>query len=259
LKKNKEETVKQAFFCFFLFVGSFQLPAQDISCSMPCNTIGGVSCGYSYRPLFIFGNSTEKTMFPAHVVFLNLDGMVSVNSGSGSFGGLGIVFGFSAADKASPFDSDKSYYMEHYRITGLNTQKNDALIIAGNLRMMGLFDFSSENSLSDSYYDISLEAGYMGLSYDVVAGAFNKYVVERKQEGGFYGAINFGLKIVIFEAYGGLGGLSSFYSKGLTFTSDDDDDDDDGDEISNNPKTTNHFICYFGAGLVFDLHSLENM
>lgn len=245
-------------FCLLLLIFSAAVSAQ-VNCSMPLNSLKGISLGYSYRPIFILGTGTPKVMYPTHFLFFNLDGDVTVRSGSSSsyyddnkpfFGGLGLVIGFSAADKSSPLEARDRYYSQYYRITGLNVEKKDILVIGGDLRVMVPFDHS-RSSIFDSYLNFSFEAGYMGLEYTGEAGGFNKYVTKKVSSGGTYAAMNLGVKIVIFEVYGGLGALFDLYKKGINFK------DPDGEDVKNNPSTTNHFIFHAGAGFVFDLHSMR--
>lgn len=257
--------MKKVFLLFILLFLVFNTPVfSQVSCSMPLGSVKGISLGYSYRPIFIFGTGTSKVMYPTHCLFFNLDGDVTFENGSSSsynyygnsnddptFAGLGLVLGFSAADRISPMEAKDLYYSDHYRITSLNTGKGDMLTIGAVLRIMIPLDFSSEKSITDSYVNLGFEVGSMSLMYNGEAGAFNKYVTKEVSNSGTYLSMNVGLKVLVFEVYGGIGGLFGLYKKGLFL------ENPDGEAVSNNPDKTNHFISYVGAGLVFDLHSMS--
>jgi hypothetical protein len=246
--------------CFLVCLLSASLWAQ-VGFELPLENIRGVSLGYSYQPIFLFGTKTGTTMYPTHKLFFNLDGIINSidNSSSysygndpGFFGGLGVVAGFSASEAVGGLESRDRYYSGYYRMTALDQKVGDMMLIGGNVRAMGLLPFSSEVSIVDSYFDIMLEAGYMGLNYKAEAGGFNNYVSKEVSEGGFYFSANLGIKVFLVEVYGGIGGLFGLYKKGIELEVKD-------REIANPPDKTNHFLALVGAGVVIDLHSMADM
>lgn len=239
----------------FIIIGLLTSTLLAQGWEMSLHNLRGVSAGYSYRPLVILGTHSDYRMFPVHTFFFNLDGKGSIISSSSSGdptpGGFGFIFGMSAADKFSPIKSKDRYYSEYYRITELNNEKGEAMIIGGDIRIMAPFDFSPEPSIVNCYFDATIEMAYMGLSYNAIAGGFDKYVTKKVSEGGFYAGLNLGAKFFFFEVYGGLGGLFGLYKKSIDISLGDDDDE----KVSNPPKTTNHFIAQAGVGVVIDLHA----
>lgn len=241
----------------FLAVTVAPLSAQ-VGFELPLNKIKGVSLGYSYRPVFLLGTHTGTTMYPLHTLLLNLDGIInsmdnsSYSNNAGFFGGLGVVVGFSASNGIGSINSKDRYYSSYRRISALSQKTGDMMLLGGDLRCMVLLPFSAEASIIDSYFDFDLEAGYMGLNYEAISGGFNNYVTKKISENGFYCGLNLGVKIFMVEVYGGIGGLFDFYNKGIALEVKDKD-------IANPPKTTKHFLGQLGVGVVFDLHSMEDM
>lgn len=232
------------------------LSAQGFEMSF--KDIKGVSLGYSYRPTVIFGNHSSYRMFPMHFFLFNIDGMGEIlssssydsRSGEKTFGGFGFVLGISAEDKYSSINSKDRYYSGYRRVVGLNNEKGDMMFIGGDIRFMIPFPFSSDVSVINSYVNVSIESGFMGLSYTSESGGFDNYVKTKTSEGGYYIGLNLGAKFFIFDFYAGCGGLFGLYNKGIFLKSADKERD-----VSNEPDETNHFVGQFGVGVMIDLHA----
>lgn len=241
---------------FFLFICFIVAPLAALGWEIPIGNIRGISAGYSYRSVAILRNHTDYRAFPIHTMFINLDGKGRLTSGYSSsssdeqltFGGFGVIFGFSAADKMSAIKSKDKYYSGYRRLSGLNNEKGDMMILGGDIRIMGTFPFSAETSIASSYFDIMFEAGHINLSYNAETGGFNKYITKKVTASGNYFGMNVGAKIFFFEVYGGLGGLFGLNYKGIVLEKKD-------KTVKNLPEATNHFIAQAGAGVVLDLHA----
>ena len=230
-------------FCLILCFMVAPLWAQA-GLALSVKDIRGISLGYSYRPIFLFGTNTGTTMYPTHVLTVNLDGKIKSAASSSSyyydnnddepgfFGGLGLVVGLSAAQEVGTINSKDCYYSNYYRVTALNQGAGDMVLIGANVRGIFLLPFSAQVSIVDSYFDFQFEAGYMGFNYDAVAGGFNNYVTKKVSEGGTYCGLNLGVKVFIVEVYGGLGGLFGLYKKGVDLKVED-------EKIANPPDETN--------------------
>jgi len=237
--------------CLYLTLLATSLTAQ-IGVDLPLENVAGISTGYSCRPFFIFGTKTDVTMYPTHMVFLNIDGLMTSASDQDVefFGGLGVIAGFSATHEKSLLS--KNYYSDYYRLTSLNRSTGDLMFIGGNLRIMGGLPFSSEYSIVESYFNVSIECAYMGLSYLSEAGGFDNYISKKITESGLYLGLNLGVKLFLVDIYGGVGYLNDFYTKSIDLRSEVDDKKDE--ELSNPPEMSKHFVANLGIGIVFDLH-----
>jgi len=215
--------------------------------------MSGIELAYSYRVLALPGISTDKNRLSMHMGYINLIGDIQNSSRNSFFGGMGLVIGFAAKDNFSLLNRDKEYYADYSRLIRMNNRKQDFNAIGADVRNIIYLPFSFSKSISSSYFYYSLEVLYIKSEYIAESGGLGKYSSMKKEEKGVLLSVNTGIKVLVFDVYGGIGWLSNFYSKGITFKLLEGVDR----KIDNQPKQNKHFAAYLGLGLTFDMHLLK--
>jgi hypothetical protein len=242
-------------FICVLLAGTF---ADETGISMSFDQMRGVTFAYSYRPIVICDMDTKEFMFPTHVFMLNVDGWGQSYSSSQftytsygyTFLGMGLVFGLSTTNQQM-YVTAPDYY-RYYRLTEIDRKRWDFTLLGVALREMIALPFTADLSVISSYVAITPEFGLLNLQYKGEVGAFNQYRQVDLSSIGGYLLVNASIKLWLFELYGGIGGLTSMYSKGADLTY-------KNVTIENAPYKPCHFLFDVGVSIVIDLFSMENL